>query len=319
MGTVTHLFAHRQGESWVVDEGRAGATWSLESRGDDRVGTWRSADGHRTGPILLSCLEHEDGKAVDASAALLLGRGTPAHQLARLLRRGLTVETDVTVGSARYRNAVDVMLGRTYLQLTVLDPQRPPRPALLRELNERIRQHVAKAVQEENAGREQFSDCEIESSIEIKFASSRFLTLSTFDEWSCGNPHSEQNTTLETFDVSGERAVEVALGEAYQTSGDLRTKRAFWRAVSAARGTPSAAAKCVDDEALGAHYELGIVQGGILVEVDFGTYAADPCDFSVVLSEHAMRRFASPLHAARHRASRRERPGIDGRPFTARH
>jgi hypothetical protein len=303
-GAVTHLFARRQGEAWVVDEGKAGATWSLESRGDDRVGTWRAADGHRTAPVLLSCLEREDGKAVDVPAALLLGGGAPARQLARLLRRGLTVETDVAVGSARYRNAVDVMLGRTYLQLTTLDPQRPPRPALLRELNERIRQHVAKAVQEEKTGREQFPDCEIESSVEIKFASSRFLTLSTFDEWSCGNPHSEQNTTLETFDVSGERAVEVALGEAYQTTRDARTKRAFWRVISAARGSTAGAAKCVEDEAMGAHYELGVVQGGVLVDVDFGTYAADPCDFSVVLPARALQRFAVSLRVARRRGRR---------------
>jgi hypothetical protein len=229
-----------------------------------------------------------DGTAVDASAALLVGGGTPSQQFARLLRRGTSLETETASGTALFKNAVDVVRGRAYLQLTGLDEGRGHRPALLREINERIRQHVAKAVRDQAEGREQFGECDVETTVEVKFASSHYLTLATFDEWACGTPAPEQSLALETFDISGERAVEVVLPELYQINRDAKTKRAFWRLLTGnheAQPHP-----CLERLPPTTHYELGLVRDGVLVHVDGGSYGSGLCEADVVVPSRALQR-----------------------------
>jgi len=290
------LAGMRQGARWRFDElgargaSRPGATWFLEGDAFAMRGLWRSSDGHRTAPVSLRCFVQMDGRPIDDAAAMLAGEGTTTQQLTRLLRRGTSVETESTFGAARFKNAVDLVRGRAYLQLTALDESRGARPGLLRELNERIRQHVSKAIDEQREGRAQFGACDVETTFEVRFASPRYLTLATFDEWSCGTPAPEQSVTLETFDVGGERAVEVALADLYQVNRDARTKRAFWRMVVAAH--EQAASGCAAHAEGSAHFELGLVQEGVLVNVDLGAYGTGPCDFSVILSPRDLKRFS---------------------------
>jgi hypothetical protein len=271
--------------------GRPSGTWKLSpsSNGEGTMsGTWVAPDGKRTATIALVCMGDGAGQLRDPWSTTNLAGQTGDQQFEAFVRYPEAPD-----------NSREGMEGTGVQHVALLATEnsydlvsRHPFAKAMSEVNAAIRSRVARAKKEERHCLAEGLRCEINAQSKIEFLSPRFATVSVSGYYDGGGAHPDEDSEIWVFEMTEGGAKRVNMERIY----DLRTpsgrfKPAFWKLVGARpKGSDDHDLEdCAgqDDPIV----QLGVSEGGILVDVSYSAHAFFACGYSAFIKTDQTTRF----------------------------
>lgn len=282
--------------------GKLTGRWMLSAgaHGSDTLsGTWSAPEGKRTTSIQLECVADSAGTVRAAWFDAVPAAGTTDEQFEAFVRHPeVTGEVEEHLEGTSVRVA-SLLAARDLYEL--VDQHRFRKAA--QAVNAAVRARVAKARKEERECLAGGALCDISVKVRIAFLSPRYATVLVESNYDAGGAHPDFDTELWVFEMTEDGAKRMNVEKAY----DLRAAGGQWRPafrkmVLAARkkemaslGDPSLD-DCPDGVGRndGATVQLGMVEGGLIVDVSYSAHAIAACRYSVFMRADQLAPFLRP-------------------------